>query len=157
MMISELGNNALENDDAAQESAPREAATPAKTAVILEFLHDLRSDPQADAFAVPVDWRQLGIPDYPSIVKHPMDLRTLEEKVRGEHVDEGGQRFKGYTYCDEFLADLALVWSNCKLFNQIGSSIYRCAHSMERLSSRLLAKYKLVESAPTEADPELVD
>lgn len=127
MMISGLGNNTLGSSGVAQETAPREALTPAKTAVILEFLHDLRSDPQADAFAVPVNWRQLGIPDYPSIVKNPMDLQTLDAKVRGEHIGEGGQRFKGYAYCDEFLADLALVWSNCKLFNQIGSSIYRYA------------------------------
>ena len=119
--------------------------TPQKVEVILEFLHDLRSDPQAAVFDIPVNWRALNIPDYPHIVKNPMDLQTLEAKVRGEYKEGGGKVFKGYTYFDEFHADLNLVWSNCKLFNQIGSSIYRYAQAMERLSNRLLYKYKLVK------------
>ena len=44
------------------------------TSQILAFLEDLRSDPQAAAFNMPVNWRALNIPDYPQIVKNPMDL-----------------------------------------------------------------------------------
>ena len=37
-------------------------------------MHDLRSDPQAAVFDIPVNWRALELPDYPQIVKEPMDL-----------------------------------------------------------------------------------
>ena len=53
------------------------------TKQILALLEDLRCDPQAAAFNMPVDWRSLDIPDYPVIVKNPMDMQTLELKVRG--------------------------------------------------------------------------
>jgi len=45
-----------------------------ETAQILAFLEDLRADPQAAAFNLPVNWRALNIPEYPNIVKNPMDL-----------------------------------------------------------------------------------
>jgi len=39
---------------------------------------------------MPVNWRALNIPDYPRIVKNPMDLQTLELKVRGQYVLQSG-------------------------------------------------------------------
>ncbi len=56
-----------------------------KIEAVLTFLDDLKSDPQAAVFQMPVNWRALNIPDYPQIVKNPMDLQTLEAKVRGEY------------------------------------------------------------------------
>ena len=85
-----------------------EPMTAQKISQILAFLEDLRSDPQSAAFNMPVNWRALNIPDYPQIVKNPMDLQTLETKVRSQNI---------YTSVQDFLDDLALIWSNCKLFN----------------------------------------
>ena len=51
------------------------------------------------------------MPTYPQIVKKPMDLHTLEENTR---------QLK-YKKIEDFLADLDLIWSNCKLFNVINS------------------------------------
>ena len=76
---------------------------------------------------MPVNWRALGIPDYPNIVKNPMDLQTLELKARGQYNLPSGQPCPPYQFVNEFIADLELIWSNCKLFNQIGSLIYRNA------------------------------
>lgn len=42
-----------------------EPMTAQKISQILAFLEDLRSDPQAAAFNMPVNWRALNIPDYP--------------------------------------------------------------------------------------------
>lgn len=61
---------------------PNEPLTLMKTRQILAFLEDLRADPQAAAFNMPVNWRALNIPDYPKVVKNPMDLQTLELKAR---------------------------------------------------------------------------
>jgi hypothetical protein len=43
--------------------------------IILSFI----SRPESNAFRDPVDWKQLGLVDYPSIVKHPMVLGSLME------------------------------------------------------------------------------
>ena len=37
-------------------------------------------------FAVPVDWKALNLPLYPKMIKHPMDLGTIEKKLlAGRH------------------------------------------------------------------------
>lgn len=33
-------------------------------------------------FRHPVDWQAMGLSDYPDIVKHPMDLSTINKKLR---------------------------------------------------------------------------
>ena len=94
---------------------------------VLALLEDIRADPQAAAFNMPVNWRAFNIPDYPRIVKNPMDLDTLYKKVKGQHVLPSGVKCPPYEIVQEFIDDLALIWSNCKLFNQMGSLIYRNA------------------------------
>ncbi len=41
---------------------------------MLKLVLALMSRPESLAFKDPVDWRGLGLDDYPSIVKCPMDL-----------------------------------------------------------------------------------
>ena len=62
-----------------------------------------------------------------------MDLQTLEENLLAHK----------YKNIEDFISDLDLIWSNCKLFNVIGSQIYRCATNMERLSEGLQIKFNL--------------
>ncbi len=38
--------------------------------------------PDAGPFLDPVDWKALNLPDYPEIVKHPMDLGSVEVRSR---------------------------------------------------------------------------
>ena len=66
---------------------------------------------------MPVDWRALDIPDYPVIVKNPMDMQTLELKITGKHTLADGSPCPPYTKVQEFIDDLNLIWNNCKLFN----------------------------------------
>lgn len=61
-------------------------------------------------FRHPVDWEGMGLTDYPSIVKHPMDLATINKKLREER----------YQSVEEVLDDIQLIWDNCKLYNQQG-------------------------------------
>lgn len=58
-------------------------------------------------FAIPVDPVALNIPDYHSVIKKPMDLRTIREKL------ENGQ----YENAKEFEADVRLVFANCHKYN----------------------------------------
>ena len=51
--------------------------------VARDMIKHLMSRPRAPPFCTPVDHVLLNIPLYPSIVKQPMDLRTVQEKIRG--------------------------------------------------------------------------
>lgn len=33
-------------------------------------------------FRHPVDWEGMGLVDYPELIKHPMDLSTINKKLR---------------------------------------------------------------------------
>lgn len=64
-----------------------------------------------------------------------------------------------YTFFEEFLADVQLVWSNCKAYNQSGSEIYRLAEAMDRrgkkLAKELRANLKLdAKEEPPAAEEE---
>jgi hypothetical protein len=61
-----------------------------------------------------VDPEALGIPDYPSVVRNPMDLGTVRSRlVTGQ-----------YGTAQEVAADVALVWANCRRYNAAGSAIW---------------------------------
>ena len=58
-------------------------------------------------FLYPVDPVRQGIPDYPEIVKNPMDLSTVKRKL-----DE-----RKYISPEEFCADMRLMFSNLSLIH----------------------------------------
>ena len=61
-------------------------------------------------FNEPVDPEELGIPDYPEIVKCPMDLGTIRQRLEAnEYVD-----------ASDLAADVRLVFSNAMLYNATG-------------------------------------
>ena len=67
-------------------------------------------------FHVPVDWRSLGLLDYPAKISHPMDLQTL----------------KAYTMSSAFcfatmLDRTRLIWANACLYNGEGHPVSHVA------------------------------
>lgn len=42
------------------------------------LLQELKQEPTSASFLSPVDWRALNLDNYPAIIKHPMDLQTVE-------------------------------------------------------------------------------
>lgn len=58
-------------------------------------------------FLVPVDPVALNIPDYLDIIKEPMDLSTVERKLK-----EGE-----YPTKESFESDMRLIWSNASTYN----------------------------------------
>ena len=74
----------------------------------------------------------MGLLDYPTIIKRPMDFDTLKKNLLAN-------KFSTY---EEFFADLQLIWDNCKLYNMIGSEIYKLAERMEKMTRRELQKFK---------------
>jgi hypothetical protein len=49
----------------------------------------------------------LGLTDYTFIIKYPMDLGTVSEKLRMDK----------YRFVEEALDDIQLIWDNCKTYN----------------------------------------
>ncbi|CAJ0957482.1 unnamed protein product, partial [Mesorhabditis belari] len=61
-------------------------------------------------------------PNYHQIVKNPIDLSIIENRLRSQC----------YSSHIDLHADLQLMVSNAKLFNQKGSAIYQCAEGLRQ-------------------------
>lgn len=65
----------------------------------------------------------LGLVDYPQIIAKPMDLSLVSLKLQQDE----------YSFMEEILDDIQLIWDNCKNYNQAGS-VCLLAHSGSTLS-----------------------
>lgn len=74
------------------------------------------------------DYVALNIPQYPSIVKKPIDLGTIRQKL------EGG-RYPMPPF-DAFEADMRLLFKNCYLFNPPGSPVHEWGQKLEDVFNR---------------------
>jgi len=86
----------------------------------------LEEDNNAAEFKDPVPWRDLGLQDYPQIIKKPMDLGTCKKNLLKNK----------YASYQAFLDDLQLIWDNCKTYNVSGSSIYQAAEWLEKQTKK---------------------
>lgn len=89
----------------------------------------------AEPFLKPVDWQALGLPDYPTIVKEPMDLGTVEKKLKSG----------AYATSSQFAADVRKIWSNAILYNPKTSPIYNMTTTLADYFEQL---FQEVEDAP---------
>ena len=64
-------------------------------------------------FHKPVDPDELGIPDYPKIIKNPMDFSTIKKKLSNNL----------YTNFKQFNDDIKLTFDNCYLYNGSNTSV----------------------------------
>lgn len=72
-----------------------------------KVLDRCRRNQKAEAFKKPVDPIRMKIPDYPLLVKNPMDLQTVGEKLK----------LRVYKDPAEFAADMRLIWDNAVIYN----------------------------------------
>ncbi|KAI3759461.1 hypothetical protein L6452_07309 [Arctium lappa] len=73
-------------------------------------------------FKVPVDVVALKIPDYYTVIKHPMDLGTVRTKLTsGEYADPWG-----------FAADVRLTFSNALTYNPRGNDVHMMAETISK-------------------------
>ncbi|KAF8845416.1 Bromodomain-containing protein [Paxillus ammoniavirescens] len=85
----------------------------------LSTVRSLKKMKDAAAFLHPVDPSALNIPHYPTIIKNPMDLGTIERKLSSSNPQKPDPNSNNprYNNADEFIADVRLVFSNCVTFN----------------------------------------
>jgi len=74
-------------------------------------------------FLAPVDVVALRLPDYLTIITHPMDLGTINRKLNDQE----------YRRIGEFIIDVRLVWSNCKRYNNEQLEVHKLAVLLEKL------------------------
>jgi hypothetical protein len=94
-----------------------------------KFLATLKRNSNAFIFLEPVDWKGLGLTDYLKIVKTPMDLGTVGNKLAADE----------YPSIDAFFDDLYLTWNNCMVYNADGSDVYKMAAAMRAETDKLRA------------------
>lgn len=73
----------------------------------ISLLRNIKRTKDAGPFLYPVDHEALNIPTYPEIIKHPMDISTIESKLNHNE----------YANTDQFIADFNLMIENCYTFN----------------------------------------
>ncbi|OVA17561.1 Bromodomain [Macleaya cordata] len=96
------------------------------------LLKRLSSHPYGWVFNTPVDIVKLEIPDYFSVIKHPMDLGTVQSKIdKGEYSSPLG-----------FLADVRLTFSNAMTYNPPGNDVHVMA---DQLSKFFETRWKSIE------------
>lgn len=94
------------------------------------ILKGLKRHRDAAPFLRPVDPIALGIPEYRDIIKHPMDLSTIQQKLDTEAYGCGA----------DFVADVRLMLSNCFTFNAAGTQVYEMGKTLERYLETFLGK-----------------
>jgi hypothetical protein len=104
------------------------ASTDAQWSAMTKLVQTIFQRADAEPFRVPVAWKEMGLFDYPRIVKKPMDLGTVKKNI-------ASKKYKSVT---EAADDVRLVWMNCMTYNADGSDFYLLAKS---LSKRFEEKY----------------
>ncbi|CAJ0823137.1 9290_t:CDS:1 [Entrophospora sp. SA101] len=90
----------------------------------------LKRHPSAAPFLEPVDPIKLNIPDYPDIVKTPMDFSTVEKKLNGYD----------YKCVHDFINDVRLIFSNCIDYNGERHPFSKFIKDLEEIFTAQLSK-----------------
>ncbi|RUS27746.1 Bromodomain-containing protein, partial [Jimgerdemannia flammicorona] len=85
------------------------------------MIKQLKKHRDAADFLAPVDIEKYKIYDYKTIIKTPMDLGTVEQKLNNCEYDS----------VDAFVSDVRLIFSNCYLYNGRESAVSNLAHNLE--------------------------
>lgn len=90
---------------------------------LLEIIDHLLQYHISVFFDHPVDPERDQVPNYYNVIKNPMDLGTIREKIDSS----------GYDNVSQFIADVELVWSNAMLFNGKGSFVGEMARHLQNI------------------------
>ncbi|EEB07672.1 SAGA complex histone acetyltransferase subunit Gcn5 [Schizosaccharomyces japonicus yFS275] len=88
---------------------------------VLEMLFtEMQAHPSSWPFAQPV--RKEDVPDYYDVIKNPMDLSTMEFKLRNDK----------YESVQEFIRDAKYIFDNCRSYNDSNTTYYKNADKLEK-------------------------
>jgi len=110
-----------------------EPLTPNQRRILEEKIKNTKKVKSALAFLRPVDPVALNIPHYPTVIKTPMDLGTMEHKLKRDE----------YASVEDFVVDFEIMVNNCFTFNGP-------AHAVSGMAMNLRAYFlKQMDSVPS--------
>jgi len=127
---------------------PKPAAPVASHAAMMKpceaLLNRLMTHQFGWVFNTPVDVVKLNIPDYFTVIKHPMDLGTVKRRITSGE----------YTNLLDFAADVRLTFSNAMTYNPPGNDVHVMADTLNKMfESRWKAiekKIPVIDCVPSE-------
>ncbi|KAK2969803.1 hypothetical protein RJ640_028083 [Escallonia rubra] len=87
------------------------------------MLKNLMSHKHGWVFNEPVDVVKLNLPDYLTVIKHPMDLGTIRSKIATRQ----------YSSPLEFIADVRLTFANAMTYNPPGNDVHVMAGTLSKI------------------------
>lgn len=104
-----------------KSSTPIQPITKLRHKFLLKALQSLRRMKDAGPFNQPVDFVTLQIPTYPDVIKNPIDLKTMEEKLKGGK----------YEFVEQYTADFNQIIQNSEIFNGLTHPVTLSAHNIK--------------------------
>ncbi|KAL9546571.1 hypothetical protein MBANPS3_006606 [Mucor bainieri] len=105
------------------------------------IMRNLKKHRDAAPFLHPVDYVKLNVPDYPKVIKYPMDLTTVDKKLNSGEYDN----------VEDFISDIRLVFMNCYKFNGPEAMISMLCQNVETAFEKSLRQMPPSNSATTPA------
>lgn len=96
--------------------------TPEQWSAMTKLVQSFFQKPDAEPFREPVDWQNMGLFDYPKVIKKPMDLGRVKRTI----VD------RKYDSLQDAAEDVGLVWKNCMTYNADGSDFFILAQTLNK-------------------------
>lgn len=87
---------------------------------LLHLLNDMQNHPSAWPFLQPVNKDE--VQDYYNVIKQPMDLSTMEEKLEKD----------AYPQPEDFVKDAMLVFHNCRKYNTETTPYAKAANKLQK-------------------------
>lgn len=128
-------NTRNSKDNSLQQPQP---ITELQKTFIIKQLTTVRKYNQAKPFRFPVDPVRLKIPDYPDIIRKPMDLHTMAQKLKKDM----------YSSLPTLVADFDQIVYNCAIYNGEDNEITVAARNMREIFDRSMIDLPPPDPAP---------
>lgn len=91
-----------------------------------------------------LDWVKLELPDYPKMIKKPMDLSTMRKKLESNQ----------YSTAQKFFDDFKLMIRNCFIYNPAGTPVNQAGIELQRLFDEKWRSLPPLRDAMSEDDED---
>jgi hypothetical protein len=150
-MITNLYSSTIKSESIVNTTPPPQPQQPMTTTMTaselrfsLNLIKTLMKHKRAIAFLNPVDPIAFNIPDYFDVIKNPMDLGTVDQKLKTHQ----------YPTLDHFINDIQLIFDNCYLYNNAGDPVCQDAKKLEESFKKQLKKVSTLNQPPPPSVPQ---